>query len=580
MYLDCIIPIPEAKGLISVHHQKKMTVVSYKVERVYNPKTQMSEPKRVMIGKVVDEEKRLMVPNENFSKYFPDIPLDTAKEEPAERSSAIKAGTFLLYEKIIQDLQLHKLTKKHFGDDTGLMFDLVSYMITCESNVAQHYPDYAFNHPLWTAGMQIKSDSTVSRLLQNISKDQIMAWLDDWNALRGPQERVYISYDSTNKNSQSGDIDLVEFGHPKEDKGLPIFNTAIAYDQDNRMPLWYDVYPGSLNDVSQLTSVIDQMREYNYRHIGIILDRGFVSRKNIEYMDQHGFNFLIMMKGPKQAAATVINQVRGSFENDFDSYIEAYKVYATTIRHTLYEGDAELRYFHVCYDEEKRFKERRKLEEDVTALRKLLEQRIGTHWTLDAVCSHYFSPTYSTLEDSPNRVLLGVTPKKDVIARELELCGYFCLISSEEMTARDAVHLYKGRDATEKLFMMMKTFLGSDSERVHSAEALEAKVFLEFIGLIIRNRIYNLLKEHMQRLNLKKNFLTVPAAIRELDKLELVLHNGGSYRQAYAVTKNQREIFQAVGLSEDEVKCRAQNVAQRLTDGTSPEQADAEEDFE
>ena len=33
-----------------------------------------------------------------------------------------------------------------------------------------------------------------------------MAWLDDWNALRGPQERVYISYDSTNKNSQAGDI--------------------------------------------------------------------------------------------------------------------------------------------------------------------------------------------------------------------------------------------------------------------------------------------------------------------------------------------------------------------------------------
>ena len=76
-----------------------------------------------------------MVPNENFSKYFPDIP--TTKEEPAERSSAIKAGTFLLYEKIIQDLQLHKLTKKHFGDGTALMFDLVSYMITCEY-VAQH----------------------------------------------------------------------------------------------------------------------------------------------------------------------------------------------------------------------------------------------------------------------------------------------------------------------------------------------------------------------------------------------------------------------------------------------------------
>ena len=44
------------------------------------------------------------------------------------------------------------------------------------------------------------------------------------NADRCKRERIYISYDSTNKNCQAGDIDIVEFGAAKVDAGLPIFN--------------------------------------------------------------------------------------------------------------------------------------------------------------------------------------------------------------------------------------------------------------------------------------------------------------------------------------------------------------------
>ena len=39
--------------------------------------------------------------------------------------------------------------------------------------------------------------------------------------------------------------------------------------------------------------------------------------------------------------------------------------------------------------------------------------------------------------------------------------------------------------------------------RTHTAEALSAKIFVEFVALIVRNRIYNLLKETMLRLQTK-----------------------------------------------------------------------------
>lgn len=68
-------------------------------------------------------------------------------------------------------------------------------------------------------------------------------------------------------------------------------------DASNREPLFYEVYPGSINDVSQLTCMIDKVHGYGYRNLGFILDRGYFSRKNLSYMEQNGYSFLIMIKG-------------------------------------------------------------------------------------------------------------------------------------------------------------------------------------------------------------------------------------------------------------------------------------------
>lgn len=36
----------------------------------------------------------------------------------------------------------------------------------------------------------------------------------------------------------------------------------------------------------------------------------------------------------------------------------------------------------------------------------------------------------------------------DVIQREINLCGYFVIITSGKMTAKDELELYKSRDAS------------------------------------------------------------------------------------------------------------------------------------
>ena len=76
--------------------------------------------------------------------------------------------------------------------------------------------------------------------------------------------------------------------HPKVDMGEPVFNYAVAYYTHNQEPLFYEKYPGSLNDISQLQFMLDKASGYGYKKIGFILDRGYFSCENIQYMDKRG----------------------------------------------------------------------------------------------------------------------------------------------------------------------------------------------------------------------------------------------------------------------------------------------------
>ncbi len=75
---------------------------------------------------------------------------------------------------------------------------------------------------------------------------------------------------------------------------------------------------------------------------------------------------------------------------------------------------------------------------------------------------------------------------------------------------------------------------------------MHAKIFIEFVALIVRNRFYNLLKEQMLRLKTRRNTMTVPGAIRELEQIEMTGRVDSQYLLDFALTKNQKMIFQSL----------------------------------
>ena len=297
MYYDFLVKIPEQKGKISRNKRGETTYIEYTYDRKYIPEKKYNVPKRTTIGKMSVDDQTMMYPNPNFEKYFPDIVLPEESDTTVSRSSCIRVGAFMVIQKIINDYKLSNHLSTWDNRGKGLLLDLAAYSIISESNVAQYYPDYAYNHPVFTPEQKIFSDSTISRFLTEITEDDRIDFLDSWNTNRNHEEQIYLSYDSTNKNCKAGDIEKAEYGHPKEDVGAPIINYAIAYDMNNQEPLLYESYPGSIVDVSQLQCLLEKIHGYGYRNIGFVLDRGYFSKANLNYMDECNYDFVIMVKG-------------------------------------------------------------------------------------------------------------------------------------------------------------------------------------------------------------------------------------------------------------------------------------------
>ena len=564
MYYDFRVPIPDAKGKIYPQEKKGVIYIQYEYARIYNPDKKYNTPKRTTIGKVCEDDASQMYPNPNYLKFFPEaeLPVDEGR---AERSGCLRIGNYLVIQKLLHETLLDRMVANLYGDPrgSGLFLDLAAYYIITQCNAGQYYPDYAYNHPLFTPEYKIYSDSTVSRFLSEISTDDSIQLQNEWNETKDHRQKIYISYDSTNKNCQAGDIDFVEYGHPKDGKSGPVFNLSVAYDTKNREPLFYEEYPGSIVDIAQLQYMLNTAKGYGYKHIGFILDRGYFSQANIHYMDSFGYDFVIMVKGLKALVKETVYEVQGTFENKRSHSIRRYKVNGVTVRKQLYASDENKRYFHIYYDPGKRAVERSNLEDKLSRMEKQLKRMEGKPYELDRAMLRYYRPEYYH-EGKKDQCFITAYEREEVVEEELNLCGYFCIISSAEMTAREALDLYKSRDASEKLFRADKTFLGCRTERVQSEESLGGKLLIGFVSLIIRNRMYTQIKDAAEEMDTTPNFMNVAAAIRELEKIEMLRGADGIYRLDHAVTKAQRMILNAFDINTNDVKIKADEISEQL----------------
>lgn len=451
-----IYPVPELPpGKLNFLKGKPGVVyVQYVKDRVYAPDKRYSVPQqRVSLGKLVDPNDRTrLYATIAYLELFPNAQ-PIVCPQPEKRSGVVSAGCFIAFESIVLGYGLVEMLTKHFGDHAFLLLDLCLFQIIMHDNACMHYEDYAETHVLFSPHMYIYSGASLSRVLSGITSEQIAGFLASWNAKQDRHKMIHISYDSTNKNSNSLNTTIAAYGKAKIDTGAPIINFALAFNQSNQVPLYYEVYNGSINDVSQFSVFIFKLLALGYKKINFILDRGYFSSTNIKLIDDNGYTFIMMVKGNDQLINCMIDKVYGSFERDLDCRIEGTQLFATTVESELHEGDGKIRYFHICFSPVRFMTENKELLDTIDAKEAEFKRYEGKEYEPTHTDRLYFDFLYR--QEGQKNLLVSTMRKKAELAKATKYCGYFCIVSSYKISASEAYQLYYGRDSTEKQFRTM-----------------------------------------------------------------------------------------------------------------------------
>ena len=511
----------------------------YLTQRVkYSPELKQTRPVRVAIGKLNEEGK--LIPNRNYFEIFP-----YEQNEPGDKADFVIAGPHFVADKISAGNGLKELLETIFKDDSDKILDIATYMMMSENNVMQYFEDYGYNHTLFSA--ENFDDNAIGRLFKKIKVKDIDLFIRSWVHMH-VEKQIYIAYDSTNMNSAAGNLELAEYGHAKDRDELPQVNLSIGYNQTDQVPLFYELFPGSIIDNTECEKMVERARQYGCREIGFILDRGYFSLRNIRYFEKHNYDYILMTKGNAKFIQEAAEEAGAVLKNGYSNYMQGYELHGMTVEKDLF-NTGKKEYVHVYYNGIEAEKEKitinnrfNKMDEE---LEKKKEKKIKKAEDVKSYEKYY------RLGFDENGYFMNDQRKDNEIMKLINKAGYFAIVTSKKMSAEEALETYRDRDAVEKIFRMEKTYLGNDVFRVHSEEKLESKVFVSFIALIIRNEIYQSLKE-LYKTNRKE--YTVPKVLKDYERLGVTKLADEKYHIRYRLTNKQKKILKALGATEEEYR--------------------------
>lgn len=493
--------------------------------------------------------------------------------EYPERSDCISVGLYTVVKTLADEAQLTDTLAEAFGsENTDLILDLAMYMLSAKSAVFQHYPHWARSHALFSE--VIRSDSFISDFeKEGISLSEINLFKKKWAQLVLDDGQVFVCYDSTNVNSQAEGIFIVQKGHAKDDPDKDHVNTEYTIRQRDGMPVTFKNFPGSITDMSEATDMIAELKSLlpddddspKKLHIVVIADRGYVSQENICAMRNAGIGYILMLKTNMNVVDEVLDSHIPEVKNA-GNYDPETGRFGITFRQKLFEDDEKESYFSIVWDSDLEKKHRFELMKSIASkeakLTKAIERHtrmtdmeLGTFWDFFNVRQH----KDGTLKEKMRGRGAGKTKSVDAcvidsyerneeaINKASSRCGYMVIVSSEDLTAMQAMQSMARRDCVEKTFRTLKSSLGMDKMGVHFEPSMHTKSLIWFVASILHALIFS--KTEKLRAKDRKHG-TVPALIDQYEEVTADRDMAtGTYQRRYKLTRMQRQSLTPCGVT-------------------------------
>jgi len=501
-----------------VRQKIKGKIYLYSVESYYDKSTKKVKQKRKYLGPQSEEK---------------------LAENPAisQKVSVKNFGSIYFLNFLMEKSGLNKLLKNVFPEIYLDIINLVFFQI-CQAE-ASYLFHYWYDEQYFTNSKNMFSDD-ISELFIKIgnSKSQRIEFNQEWIELQKPVKTIF--YDITSISSYSKNIDLVEWGYNRDKENLPQINMGIVYSQDNHVPLWYNIFAGSVVDVSTLRNTISYTNYFKMNDIMFVLDCGFFSKTNINEMNnvENQIKFIMPISHTTNAANSIISKY-GKKISLPDSAI----LYNNQIIH--YQK-TNIDYQKNNLDIHLFLNPTTKLEIENQFLSQILDfENIHKEIKFNTL-KDFNSFKKTKIKDKLRKYFkwnkMNFNMEKDMkqIKKELNKSGCFILTTNDkELDKLDVLKYYRNKDLVEKVFDSVKNEMDTKRLRTHKQESTDGKLFIKFISAIL----YSIIGKKMEEKDLYK-ILSIKELIYEMQKIKITILDDKTKNYS-VLTKRQKKILEA-----------------------------------
>jgi len=350
-----------------------------------------------------------------------------------------------------------------------------------------------------------------------------------------------LMYDITSLSSYSKLIDIFEYGYSRGDPSLPQINLSMIMDKNLGIPVMYDIYPGSIVDVTTLKNTILKLEAYGVEDYTLVMDRGFFSAGNLKELLNDNLSFIM----PATYALKSVKELMSKAQKEVQSpqYLQKFNkkpIFVKPITLTLDGSKVE----GYCYYNPKREQdERNTFYSRLHDIIEYVQEKAIPNWKKPvAAFKERAKEMANYLKWSVADNHFEVTIKKNAVTQRVNRMGCFFIFYKGEFDWMTCLSTYRERDIIEKGFDTLKNDLQALPLNAKTESTIRGLLFVNYLSLIVRMRLIN----QMRECGLLKNY-TVEKLLLELEKIKKIqLANEDVV--VTEITKKQNDILDVLGL--------------------------------
>ncbi len=348
-----------------------------------------------------------------------------------------------------------------------------------------------------------------------------------------------LIYDITSLSSYSQSISLLEYGYNRDGLDLPQINLSLVIDKDLGIPVMYDLYPGSIADVSTLKNTVKKINAQGVRNYALIMDRGFFSTDNIDELVSADISFIIPPTSSLKNVKEAISAIHGSIDDP--AHLELYEkepLFVTPIN--IGVGENKLNGY-AYYDQKREQQERNTFYKRLYDLMEVLKSKKLKPWMAPGEVFRMTAKRDAKFIEW--KVVDGkfqVSLRKNAVSQAINKMGKFILLKRGEFSWEECLSIYRSKDVVEKGFDVLKNDIDLMPANLRTNSSLRGYLFIAFIALILRMKLMKMMGDA----ELNKRY-SVEGVFTELEKIKIVVLPDGK-KIVTEITKKQREILEGL----------------------------------